>query len=187
MVKIHTKVIGWLMLILSLGHFYYLYPSPSQRVEQQIQSIEQAKVDPQRARLPPEAAKIQTEAERQLSREAIEAFVWQGWYAGLAIVVLGAAAGLYLVWSRDRSSLLVAMLFCLMYAAIYWTHSVDLESVSIGEHIGFRAQVIEVMYKTGRLGGLVIEIHQIAAAIVFHLVLLWSVVSTFWALRSLPE
>jgi len=188
MTAMTRKPVGWTVILLSLAHFYYVYPLPAQRVDEVLRHEERLRAKGQITEPKSEEARaMEEDAQAFLKRESLESFFWRGWLLGLAIVLLGVATGLYTLLSRNRSWLVVATWFFGLYVLTYWLTTILPIEGSIARFFTFKFDVLVTLANTNRIGSLLIEIHRLATTLVFHVLLLICAAASFVALRKQPS
>jgi hypothetical protein len=170
-------VIGWLVLLFSLGHIYFVYPLPAQRVE----SLRMEETTPTTSPIAP-STKLQTNPDQQRledfnSNESLERFFWESWVAGLLMLVFGAVTGLYTLYSKSQAWKWLTLAFSGFYVGIYWWFTVLPIGKGPSEFISFELLTLRAVFTLNDVGRVFMQIHQMTAALVFHLLFLFFLVS----------
>lgn len=170
-------VIGWLVLLLSLGHIYFVYPLPAQRVE----SMRMEKTAPTTSPIAP-GTKLQTSPDQRrledlTSDEFLERFVWESWITGFLMLMFGAATGLYTLYSRREAWKWLTFGYSGFYVGIYWWFTVLPIGKEPLDFISFELLTVRALLSLNDVGRVVMQIHQMTAAVVFHLLFVFCLVS----------
>jgi hypothetical protein len=170
-------VIGWLVLLLSLGHIYFVYPLPAQRVE----SMRLERTTPTTSPIDP-STKLQTNPDQQRlegfsSNESLERFFWESWVAGFLMLMFGAATGLYTLYSKSQAWKWLTLAFSGFYVAIYWWFTVLPIGKGPSDFISFELLTLRGVFSLNDVGRVFMQIHQMTAAVVFHLLFVFCLIS----------
>jgi len=163
------KTLGLVVLVLSVGYFYVLYPLPSQRVAEAVDA--EAQTQPQTHTESSGGITGKKQGGIRLSFDAnqLEKSLWIGWWGGLAIVLLGLVAGMLMIRAGPTTTgSIMVLVFCVVFIVVYWSQTVIPLEKPFGQFIGFKVDMLGSLIRIGAYGRFAMELHQAVSALVFH-------------------
>jgi len=111
------------------------------------------------------------------SNESLERFFWESWVAGFLILMFGAATGLYTLYCKSQAWKWLTFAFSGFYVVIYWWFTVLPIGKGPSDFIGFELLTVRALLSLSDVGRVFMQIHQMTAAVVFHLLFVFCLIS----------
>lgn len=170
------RILGSLTLVLSLGYCYLLYPLPNERILDITRDKVQSQIEKQR-----DGAKnhVPIGAQDSLELSALAQSLWVGWWLGLLIVLMGVVASVATIWTRSPLWRIGLLAFCVVFIFIYWSQVIlPLGKTFLG-FVEFKLDTLGSLRRIGAYWRLGMELHQAVSAIVFHVMAVYLLSTSF--------